>query len=59
MFRSPLNTGVLIGAVLAIAGVATVAFGTVAIGVVAAGVGLVTAATSSAIHRHNAHHVAR
>ena len=59
MSRSHLNTGTLIGAVLAIAGVATVVFGSVVIGVVAGSAGLITAAVSGAIQRRNAHHVAR
>jgi hypothetical protein len=59
MSRSHLNTGTLIGAVLAIAGVATVVFGSVVIGVVASSTGLITAAVSGAIQRRNPHHVAR
>jgi hypothetical protein len=59
MSRSHLNTGTLTGAVLAIAGVATVVFGSVAIGVIAGTVGLITVAVSGVIHRRNAHHVTR
>ena len=59
MSRSHLNAGTLIGAVLAIAGIATVVFGSVVIGVVAGSAGLMTAAVSGAIQRRNPHHVAR
>jgi hypothetical protein len=59
MSRSHLNTGSLIGAVLAIAGVATIVFGSVAIGVVAGSAGLITVALSGVIQRRNARHLTR
>jgi hypothetical protein len=59
MSRTHLNTGSMIGAVLAIAGVATIVFGSVAIGLAAAGAGLITVAGSEFVHRGSANRAMR